>query len=149
MWGSSGEARSRQLPLFWTIGGQIVAERTSWCRLCAQMMTLLHVLGMDDQSSAQMRLRPWPDCDLLQAAAARARGMLGRFARADTSMPLPSVRALISHHRYRAPSTSMAQQGQRQLGRSRAGAPRRAARKDAEAPSHPPRRAAVPDSNTG
>ena len=126
--------------LFWTIGGQILVERTSWCRLCARMMTLLHVLGLADPSSARLPLRPWPDRDLLEAAAARARGVFGRFARADTSMP--SVRA-------RSPFTS-------QEGRAGAGAgaePRRRAakrrREDAEAPSPPPRRAADSDSKAG
>jgi hypothetical protein len=86
--------------LLWGIGGQLVVERTSWCRLCAQMMTLLHVLGMADPSSARLRLRPWPDRELLEAAAERARGVFGRFARADTAMP--SVRSLLSRHRHRA-----------------------------------------------
>ncbi len=62
-------------------------EHTSWNRLCSQMMTLLHVLGMADPSSARLRLRPWPDRELLEAAAARARAVFGRSARADTSMP--------------------------------------------------------------
>ena len=47
--------------LLWNLGGEIVVERTSWCRLCGQMMTLLHVLGclgMADPTSARLRLRP-------------------------------------------------------------------------------------------
>jgi hypothetical protein len=73
--------------LYWTLGGHILMERTSWSRLCSQMMTLLHVLGMADPSSARLRLRTWPDRELLEAAAARARGIFGRFARADTAKP--------------------------------------------------------------
>ena len=136
--------------LFWTIGGQILVERTSWCRLCAQMMTLLHVLGLADPSSVRLQLRPWPDRDLLEAAAVRARGVFGRFARADTSMP--SVRALLSRHRHRAPSASNAQQ-QVRAGAEPGAEPRRRAakrrREDAEAPSPPPRRAADSDSKAG
>ena len=136
--------------LFWTIGGQIVVEQASWVRLCAQMMTLLHVLGLADPSSARLQLRPWPDRALLEAAAARARGVFGRFARADTSMP--SVRALLSRHRHRAPSASNAQQ-QVRAGAEPGAEPRRRAakrrREDAEAPSPPPRRAADSDSKAG
>jgi hypothetical protein len=77
--------------LVWNIGGQIVVERAAWYRLCTQLMTFLHVLGVADPSSP---LRPWPDHELLQAAATRARGVFGRFARADTTMP--TVRALLS-----------------------------------------------------
>ena len=80
--------------LIWVIGEQVVVERTSWCRLCSQMMTLLHVLCLADPSSVRLRLRPWPDRELLEAAAARARGVFGRFARADTAVP--SMRALPS-----------------------------------------------------
>jgi hypothetical protein len=86
--------------LFWDIGGQIVVERTRWRKFCEQMMTLLHVLGVAGPSSARPRLRPWPDRDLLEAAAARASGIFGRFARADTSTP--SVRAPPSRHPHSA-----------------------------------------------
>jgi hypothetical protein len=79
--------------LFWAIGGQILVERTGWIRLCTRMMTLLHVLGVADPTSARLRLTPWPDRELLQAAAARARGVFGHFARADTAMP--TVHALL------------------------------------------------------
>ena len=79
--------------LIWTLGDEIGMERTSWSRLCAQMMTLLHVLGVADPSSTRLRLSPWPDRELLEAAAARTRRVFGRFARADTAMP--SVRALL------------------------------------------------------
>ena len=73
--------------LCWTLGGHVLMERTTWIRLCAQVMTLLHVLGMAKPYSARLLLRPWPDRELLEAAAARARRVFGRFARADTSMP--------------------------------------------------------------
>ena len=73
--------------LLWTLGGQMVVERTSWFRLCAQVMTLLHVFGVADPTSARLRLRPWPDRELLEAAAGRARGVFGRFARAYIAMP--------------------------------------------------------------
>ena len=73
-----------------------MVERTSWYELCAQMMTLLHVLGVADPSSARPQLRPLPDRELLEEAAARARGVFGLFARADIS--LLSVRALPSSH---------------------------------------------------
>ncbi len=72
-----------------------MVENTSWCRLCAQMMTLLHVLGVTDKSSARLQLRPWPNRELLEAAAAAGLGVFGLFARADASMP--SMRALVSH----------------------------------------------------
>jgi hypothetical protein len=77
----------------WNLGGEIVVERTGWCRLCAKVMTLLHVLGMADPSSVSLRLRHWPDRELLEAAAARARGVFGRFARAETAKP--TARALL------------------------------------------------------
>ena len=73
--------------LFWVIGGQIIVEHTRWRRLCGQMMTLLHVLGVADPSSTQPQSGRWPDRDLLEAAAARVRGVFGRFAQADTSRP--------------------------------------------------------------
>ena len=76
----------------WVIGGPLVVERMRWYQLCYQMMTLPHVLGVADQPSVRQR-RPWPDRDLLEAAAARARGVFGSFARADTAMP--SIRARI------------------------------------------------------
>ena len=79
--------------LFWTLGHQIGVELTSWSRLCGQMMTLVHVLGVADPSFERLRLSPWPDRELLEAAAARAKRVFGRFALADTAMP--SVRALL------------------------------------------------------
>lgn len=71
----------------WVIGGQIVIEHTHWHMLCSNMIALLHVLRMSDLSSAQPRLSPWPDRALLEAAAARARGVFGRFAHGDISRP--------------------------------------------------------------
>ena len=110
--------------LFWVIGGQIVVEHTRWRRLCGQMMTLLHVLGVADPFPRQSR---WPDRDLLEAAAARARGVFGRFAQADTSRP-----TVLSPRVSRHP-------------RSDAAGPRRRRREVLEPPGLPPREA-VPDS---
>ncbi len=112
--------------LIWAISEHIVIERRSWNRLCAQMMTLLHVLGMTDPSSARLRLKPWPDRALLEAAAARVRAVFGRFARADTATP--SVWAL--------PARSW----RRAIGP--AATPSRRATKRRWADTQPPRRAA-------
>jgi hypothetical protein len=99
-------------------------------------------------SSARLRLRPWPDRDLLEAAAARARGVFGRFARRRADTSIPSVRALICR---RAPSPSNPQA--RRAGTGPGAEPRRRAakrrREDAEAPSPMPRRAADLDSKAG
>jgi hypothetical protein len=116
--------------LFWGIGGQIVVERTRWCRLCAHVMTLLHVLGVAD-SSARPQRTPWPDRDLLEAAATRARGVFGRFACADISTP--AVRAAPFRHPQRA--------------EPRRRAPAR--RREDSAPASLPPRVAVSDSTAG
>ena len=109
----------------WVIGGPLVVERTRWYQLCEQMMTLLHVLGMADPPSARQRRRPWPDRDLREAAASRARGVFGSFARADTAMP--SIRARIG-------PTPAAAAGPRSRAAKR--------RREDSAPACPPPRAA-------
>jgi hypothetical protein len=146
--------------LLWTIGGQIVVERESWCSFCSQMMTLLHVLGMADPS--RLRLSPWPDRELLEAAALRASGVFGWFARADTTMP--SVRALLSRHRahatgnhkriVRTAAVAASASADGRAGKRRRGGAEGAAAKAAKAAAsadgrvvkrrrHPPRRAAA------
>ena len=119
--------------LFWVIGGQIVVERTRWRKFCEQMMTLLHVLGVAGPSSARPLLRPWPDRDLLEAAAARASGIFGRFACADTAAP--SVCAPPSRHPHSAAAR-----------RTRAAKRRR---EDSEPPPGLPPRAAASGSPAG
>jgi hypothetical protein len=80
--------------LFWMVAGPILVERESWCRLCSQIMALLHALGMSEEHAARLELSPWPERAVLEAAAARAAGVFGLFARADATAP--SVRALLS-----------------------------------------------------
>jgi hypothetical protein len=90
--------------LFWVVGGPIVVEHTRWAQLCEHMMTLLHVLGVAKPSPTRRRRRLWPDRELLEAAAARVRGVFGRFARGDSAMP--TIRARPSPKRHGAPSAS-------------------------------------------
>jgi hypothetical protein len=118
--------------LLWTIGGQIAVERTSWYKLCAQMTALLHALRMADPSSPRLRLRPWPDRALLEAAAARARGVFGRFTPADASPP--SMRAPPSRPRRRAPPATTRDGAAAAREQSRRAAKRR--REDSDPPRH-------------
>ncbi len=86
--------RESPAALFWIVGGPILVERVSWCRLCAHVMGLIHALGMGYQP---FQLEPWPDWALLEAAIARAAGIFGLFARADAAAP--SIRSLLSQTR--------------------------------------------------
>ncbi len=85
--------RESPAALFWIVGGPILVERLSWCRLCAEVMALIHALGMGDQQAPPLQLSPWPDRALLEAAITRATGVFGLFARADAAAP--SIRSLL------------------------------------------------------
>ncbi len=82
--------------MFWMVGGPILVERLSWIRLCAQVMALLHALGMGDQQGPPLQLSPWPDRALLEAAIARAAGVFCLFARADPAAA--SIRSLLAQN---------------------------------------------------
>ena len=73
----------------WQISDQILIQRRHWFALARHVMNLLKLIGFED---VRMRLgsgmsawhSPWPDFDLLAAAASRAAGHYGRFGAADT-----------------------------------------------------------------
>ena len=73
--------------LFWILEAPILIERASWHKLCSQIMSLLRFLGLDSRRKRRLPLSPWPDRELLVAAAARAQQLFGRFARPDPHTP--------------------------------------------------------------
>jgi hypothetical protein len=70
---------------FWILESPIIIERASWVKLCANVMSLLRVLGVEARNGRRIELRPWPDRDLLEASASRARSLFGQFAQSDRS----------------------------------------------------------------
>ena len=70
---------------FWVMNGPIVIEKSSWLRLCIQVMSLLRVLGFGMDRPTSLLLNPWPDRELLESAAARAEHIFGQFARVSSS----------------------------------------------------------------
>jgi hypothetical protein len=73
--------------LFWNEDDQMMVERRNWHQLCRQVMNLLHIIGIQEIGFGPFRFKLWPDRDVLSAAAARCRCLIGRFATADATGP--------------------------------------------------------------
>jgi hypothetical protein len=81
--------------LFWIVDDQMMVERSNWLQLCRQVMNILHIIGFQEKDFGPFRFKPWPDRDVLRAAAARCRCLFGRFATADVTGPSIPQRILL------------------------------------------------------
>ena len=73
--------------IVWGVSGAIVMERGSWMRFCQQVMSLLQIIGVGNKA----HFDAWPDRELLEASALRARRTFAPFAAA-----LPGLRTISS-----------------------------------------------------
>jgi hypothetical protein len=100
------ERMSEQSPdIVWIVDDQMMVERSNWHQLCRQVMNILHIIGFQATDFGPLRFKPWPDRDVLRAAAARCRCLFGRFATADATGPSIPQRILL---RRRAAATTSA-----------------------------------------
>ena len=78
--------------IVWVVSGAIVMERGSWMRFCQQVMSLLQIIGVDCIAN-KAHFDSWPDRELLEASAVRARRTFAPFA---TALPgLPTLSSLL------------------------------------------------------